>query len=96
MLNLKDPSLLKQQCYINGQWLDADNGETIPVTNPATGEVIASVPKMGKAEAERAVAGAAEAFKSWKKKSAKERATILRRWFDLMMANQDDLAVILT
>ncbi|MBV8678900.1 MAG: aldehyde dehydrogenase family protein, partial [Aquitalea sp.] len=96
MLNLKDPSLLKQQCYINGEWLDADNGETIPVTNPATGEIIASVPKMGTAEAERAVAGAAEAFKTWKKKSAKERSVILRRWFELMMANQDDLAVILT
>ena len=96
MLNLKDPSLLRQQCYINGQWLDADSGQTIAVTNPATGETIAHVPKMGRAEAERAVAGAAEAFKSWKKKSAKERAGILRKWFDLMMANQDDLAVILT
>ena len=96
MLNLKDPTLLRQQCYINGQWLDADSGETIAVTNPATGEVIAHVPKMGRAEAERAVAGAAEAFKTWKKKSAKERANILRKWFDLMMANQDDLGVILT
>ena len=89
MLNLKDPSLLKQQCYINGQWLDADNGETIPVTNPATGEVIATVPKMGKAEAERAVAGAAEAFKSWKKKSRmvihtcllmKQSVRLIPRW----------------
>lgn len=96
MLNLKDPALLKQQCYVNGAWLDADNGETIPVTNPATGETIASVPKMGKAEAERAVAGAAEAFLLWKRKPAKERAALLRRWFDLVMANQDDLAVILT
>ncbi|WP_019101567.1 NAD-dependent succinate-semialdehyde dehydrogenase [Chromobacterium haemolyticum] len=96
MLNLKDPALLKQQCYVNGAWLNADNGETIPVTNPATGETIASVPKMGKAEAERAVAGAAEAFLLWKRKPAKERAALLRRWFDLVMANQDDLAVILT
>ena len=96
MLNLKDPSLLRQQCYINGQWLDADSGETIAVTNPATGEVIAHVPKMGRAEAERAVAGAAEAFKTWKKKSAKERAGILRKWFDLMMANQEELARLLT
>ncbi|MDC7712520.1 NADP-dependent succinate-semialdehyde dehydrogenase [Vogesella sp. LYT5W] len=96
MLNLKDPSLLRQQCYINGQWVDADSGQTIAVTNPATGETIAHVPKMGSAEAQRAVDGAAEAFKTWKKKSAKERAGILRKWFDLMMANQDDLAVILT
>ncbi|MGL6070631.1 NADP-dependent succinate-semialdehyde dehydrogenase [Craterilacuibacter sp.] len=96
MLNLKDSTLLKQQCYINGQWLDADNGETIPVSNPANGEIIALVPKMGRAEAERAVAAAAVAFKLWKKKSAKERAVLLRRWFDLMMANQDDLAAILT
>ncbi|RQW28641.1 NADP-dependent succinate-semialdehyde dehydrogenase I [Rhodobacteraceae bacterium CH30] len=96
MLNLKDPSLLKQQCYLNGEWLDADNGETIPVSNPATGEIIAQVPKMGRAEAERAVAAAADAFKLWKKKSAKERAVLLRRWFDLMMANQDDLGAILT
>ncbi|MXR35389.1 NADP-dependent succinate-semialdehyde dehydrogenase [Craterilacuibacter sinensis] len=96
MLNLKDPSLLKQQCYLNGDWLDADNGETIPVSNPATGEIIAQVPKMGRAEAERAVAAAADAFKLWKKKSAKERAVLLRRWFDLMMANQDDLGAILT
>ncbi|MCL6261787.1 NADP-dependent succinate-semialdehyde dehydrogenase [Craterilacuibacter sp. RT1T] len=96
MLNLKDPSLLKQQCYLNGEWLDADNGETIPVSNPATGEIIAQVPKMGRAEAERAVAAAADAFPLWKKKSAKERALLLRRWFDLMMANQDDLAAILT
>jgi succinate-semialdehyde dehydrogenase/glutarate-semialdehyde dehydrogenase len=96
MLQLKDPTLLRQQCYIDGQWLDADGGETIAVTNPATGAVIASVPKMGTAETERAVAAAERAFPLWKKKTAKERAAILRRWFDLLMANQDDLAVILT
>ncbi|KMN30549.1 succinate-semialdehyde dehydrogenase [Chromobacterium sp. LK1] len=96
MLNLKDPTLLKQQCYVNGAWIDADNGETIPVSNPATGKIVAHVPKMGKAEAELAVAGAAAAFQEWKRKPAKERAAILRRWFDLVMANQDDLAVILT
>ncbi|MDF0604667.1 NAD-dependent succinate-semialdehyde dehydrogenase [Neisseriaceae bacterium TC5R-5] len=96
MLNLKDPTLLKQQCYINGSWQDANNGETIPVANPATGAIIASVPKMGKVEAERAVAAAAAAFAGWKKTPAKERSKLLRRWFDLMMANQDDLALILT
>lgn len=96
MLNLKDPTLLRQQCYIDGRWQDADSGATIAVTNPATGEQIATVPKMGRAEAERAVDAAARAFGAWKKQTAKARALILRRWYDLMMANQEDLATILT
>ena len=96
MLSLKDPGLLKSQCFINGQWVDADNGETIAVTNPATGEVIGSIPKMGVAETRRAVEAANVAFKTWRKKTAKERSVILRKWFDLMMAAQDDLAAILT
>jgi succinate-semialdehyde dehydrogenase/glutarate-semialdehyde dehydrogenase len=96
MLNLKDPSLLKQQCYIDGQWLSADNGAVIDVSNPATGEHIASIPEMGTSEAQRAVAAAERAFPLWKKKTAKERSALLRRWFELMMENQDDLAAILT
>ncbi|POA98150.1 succinate-semialdehyde dehydrogenase I [Chromobacterium sinusclupearum] len=96
MLNLQDPTLLRQQCYLGGKWLDADGGQHIAVHNPATGEQIAKVPKMGAAEAERAVAAAARAFPAWKAKSAKERAAILRRWFDLIMAHQQDLAIILT
>ncbi|MEN6081176.1 NADP-dependent succinate-semialdehyde dehydrogenase [Chromobacterium piscinae] len=96
MLNLQDPKLLRQQCYLNGQWLDADSGQSISVQNPATGETVGQVPKMGAAEAERAVAAAARAFPTWKAKSAKERAAILRRWFDLIIAHQQDLAVILT
>ncbi|GGP26429.1 NAD-dependent succinate-semialdehyde dehydrogenase [Silvimonas amylolytica] len=95
-MNLKDPSLLRQQCYINGQWQDADNKESIPVTNPATGEIIATIPKMGAAETRRAIDAANAAWPAWRKKSAKERATILRRWNDLMLANVDDLATILT
>lgn len=95
-MQLKDPSLLRTQCYINGEWCDADSGETIAVYNPATGEKIAEVPKMGRAEADRAVAAASAALKSWKNKSAKERSKILRRWYDLLIENQDDLAVILT
>lgn len=95
-MQLKDPSLFKTQCYINGQWCDADSGETIAVYNPATGEEIARVPKMGRAEADRAVAAASDAFKSWKKKSAKERSNIMRRWYDLLIANQEDLGIILT
>ncbi|OHX20846.1 NADP-dependent succinate-semialdehyde dehydrogenase [Chromobacterium sphagni] len=96
MLNLQDAKLLRQQCYLDGQWLDADGGQFIAVHNPANGETIGQVPKMGAAEAERAVAAAARAFPAWKAKSAKERAVILRRWFDLIMAHQQDLAVILT
>ncbi|AOZ52825.1 succinate-semialdehyde dehydrogenase (NADP(+)) [Chromobacterium vaccinii] len=95
-MNLQDPKLLRQQCYLDGQWLDADNGQSIAVQNPATGETVGQVPKMGAAEAERAVAAAARAFPAWKAKSAKERAAILRRWFDLIIAHQQDLAVILT
>lgn len=96
MLKLNDPTLLKEQCYINGEWTDAVGGDRIPVTNPATGETLAHVPAMGRTEAERAVAAAAVAFKSWKKKTAKERAALLRRWFNLIQANQEDLAVLLT
>lgn len=95
-MQLKDPSLFKQQCYINGQWLDADSGSTLDVTNPATGALLGTVPKMGQAETLKAVAAAEAAMKLWKKTPAKARANILRRWFDLMMANQDDLATILT
>ncbi|MBP6563537.1 MAG: NAD-dependent succinate-semialdehyde dehydrogenase [Neisseriaceae bacterium] len=95
-MQLKDSSLFKQQCYIDGQWLDADSGQTLTVTNPATGAVLGTVPKMGQTETLKAVAAAEAAMKIWKKTPAKARATILRRWFDLMMANQDDLAAILT
>lgn len=96
MLNLKDPSLLRQQCYIDGQWLDADSGEKIAVNNPATGEIIAHVPKMGTQETRRAIEAANRAWPAWKAKTAKERSTVLRRLFDLMILNQEDLAVILT
>ncbi|WP_179958415.1 NADP-dependent succinate-semialdehyde dehydrogenase [Chitinimonas arctica] len=96
MLNLKDPSLLRQQCYIAGQWLDADSGERIAVTNPATGELVGHVPKMGRQETRRAIEAAEQAWPAWKAKTAKERSTVLRKLFDLMLANQDDLAAILT
>ena len=96
MLTLKDPSLFSQRWYIDGAWSDADSGKTIAVTNPATGAVIGSIPDMGAAEAHRAIDAAARAFPAWAAKTAKERAVILRRWFELMMANQDDLAVLMT
>ncbi|MDF7676238.1 NAD-dependent succinate-semialdehyde dehydrogenase [Neisseriaceae bacterium ESL0693] len=95
-MQLNHPNLLKTQCYINGTWLDADNKGVIAVTNPATGEHIADVPNMNSAEATRAVAAAQAALKPWQAKTAKERSVLLRRWFDLMMQHQDDLAKILT
>jgi succinate-semialdehyde dehydrogenase/glutarate-semialdehyde dehydrogenase len=95
-LNLKDPSLFRQQCYIDGRWVDADSSRTIPVNNPATGEILGTVPNMGAAETRRAIEAANTAFPAWRAKTAKERSAILRKWFDLMMANQEDLAKILT
>ena len=95
-LSLKDPSLLRQQCYINGQWVDADSSKTIDVTNPATGEVLGTIPQMGAAETRRAIEAANAAWPAWRKKTAKERANILRKLFNLMMENQEDLAVLMT
>ncbi|KLN60350.1 succinate-semialdehyde dehydrogenase [Kiloniella spongiae] len=96
MLKLTNENLLKSQCYIDGEWIDADNAETMDVLNPATGEVITSVPKMGQAETERAITAANAVQKNWAKRPAKERANILRNWFNLIMANQEDLAQIIT
>nr|WP_299200938.1 NAD-dependent succinate-semialdehyde dehydrogenase [uncultured Amphritea sp.] len=95
-MTLKDPSLLKQQAYVNGQWIDALNGETNVVLNPATGEQIATVPDLGAEETEAAIVAADIAFKSWKKKTAKERSVLLRKWFELIVANKDDLAILMT
>ena len=97
MLALKDPSLLKQQCYLNGAWVDAPAGaQTTTVINPATGEVIGHVPRMGRDAAAQAINDANASWKAWRNKTAKERSAILRKWFDLMVANADDLALILT
>jgi succinate-semialdehyde dehydrogenase / glutarate-semialdehyde dehydrogenase len=96
MLQLKDPSLLRQQAYLNGQWCNADDGSSFAVTNPATGEIIGTVPNMGAAETKRAIAAANDAWKSWRAKTGKERSAILRKWNDLMLANVDDLATIMT
>jgi succinate-semialdehyde dehydrogenase/glutarate-semialdehyde dehydrogenase len=96
MMQLKDPSLFRQQAYVNGEWCGADSGATHPVTNPATGETIGSVPLMGAAETRRAIAAANEAWRQWRRKTAKERSIVLRKWNDLMLANLDDLALIMT
>mgnify|MGYP003624288768 FL=1 len=95
-MKLNDGKLFRQQCYINGAWTDADSGETIDVTNPATGEKLGTVPKMGAAETKRAIEAANAAWPAWRAKTAKERAQILRKWFELMMANQDDLGTLMT
>ncbi len=96
MLALKDGALLRQSCYIDGAWVGADSGETIVVTNPASGAAIASVPRCGAAETGRAIAAAERALKTWRRTTAAERSRILRRWFDLLLANQDDLAQLMT
>ena len=95
-IQLKDPSLLQTKCYVAGEWQDADTNATFNVTDPATGTVICAVPKMGEAETRRAIDAANRAWPTWRKKTAKERATILRKWYELMIANVDDLALILT
>jgi succinate-semialdehyde dehydrogenase/glutarate-semialdehyde dehydrogenase len=95
-VKLKDPGLLRMQGYIAGQWIDAESGLRCPVVNPATLESIGTVPEMGAAETRAAIDAASAAYPSWAARTAKDRAVILRRWFDLMMENQEDLARILT
>jgi succinate-semialdehyde dehydrogenase/glutarate-semialdehyde dehydrogenase len=96
VLPLKDSRLFRQQGYINGQWRDADSKATINVTNPADGSVIGTIPRMGAAETRRAIEAANAVLPAWRAKLAKERANILRKWFELMIANTDDLALIMT
>ncbi|SNX71029.1 succinate semialdehyde dehydrogenase [Cereibacter ovatus] len=93
---LKDPLLLETRAFVAGEWVGADDGATFEVTNPARGDVICAVPDLGRAETARAIAAAAQAMTDWAGRTAKERAQVMRRWFDLMMAHQDDLATILT
>jgi len=95
-LELQDPTLLKTQAYIDGQWLDGDSGESFQVLNPATGETIAEVASCGAAETRRAIEAAEAAQKHWRTLPAKERSTVLRRWYELIMANQEDLARLMT
>src|SRR5713226_2163443 len=94
--SLSDTKLFRQANYIDGGWVEARGAAAIDVDNPATGEVIGSVPKLGRAETRTAIDAAARALPAWRAKTAKERAIVLRRWFDLMMANQEDLAQLMT
>ena len=96
MLNIKDIGIFHQQCFIDGGWLDADSGESIVIRNPATGETLGTVPKMGAAETRRAIDAANAALPGWRATTAGERAKLLRRWHELMLTHQDDLALIMT
>jgi succinate-semialdehyde dehydrogenase/glutarate-semialdehyde dehydrogenase len=93
---LQDPRLFRQACFVDGAWLESGARGSIAVDNPATGETIGTVPRMGREDARRAIDAASRAFPGWRSKTAKERAAVLRRWFDLMLANQDDLARLMT
>jgi len=93
---LKDPRLFRQCCYINGVWIGSSDHASINVDNPATGEILGTVPRLGAAETRSAIEAANAAFSAWSQKTGKERAVVLRRWFDLMMENQEDLARLMT
>src|SRR5438477_8438499 len=93
---LKDIRLFREACYVNGDWIISSTGATTDVDNPATAEILGTVPKMGTAETRTAIDAASKAFPAWSKKTGKERAAILRRWFDLMMENHEELARLMT
>ena len=95
-IQLSDQRLFREQCYVDGAWIDAEDGRTIKVTDPANGETIGTVPSVGVAETRRAIEAAGRALPAWRAKTAKERAAILRKWFELVMANADDLAFLMT
>ena len=95
-MHIQDQKLFQQQCYIDGAWVGADSGETLDVTNPADGAKLGTVPKMGAAETQRAIDAAGAAYPAWRALTAKQRADILRRWYELMLENQEDLAQLMT
>lgn len=93
---LKDTSLLKHQCYINGKWVDAKSGKTFEVEDPASGKPIGAMPEMNKDDVQDAIDAAAAAFPSFRKTTGRERSRMLRKWYQLMMDNADDLAKLIT
>lgn len=95
-LKLNDPTLFRQQAYIAGEWVNADSGNTVDVSNPANNEIIGTVPDMGAVETKRAIESANKAWPSWRAKTASERSTVLEKWFELIIQNQQDLATIMT
>jgi succinate-semialdehyde dehydrogenase / glutarate-semialdehyde dehydrogenase len=92
-MKLNDATLLKERCYVGGEWIGEPSD---PVNNPATGETIARVPRFGAVETTDAIQKAERAFPAWSRKTAKERSVLLRRWFDLMIANKEDIALLMT
>lgn len=96
MMHLQQPDLFRQSCYIDGQWVDAGSEGTIDVINPATGELVGQVPALGRHETQAAIKAAADAYVLWRQRTAKDRSQIMRRWYDLIMTHQEDLAVIMT
>ncbi|MDA0655636.1 MAG: NADP-dependent succinate-semialdehyde dehydrogenase [Proteobacteria bacterium] len=95
-MQLSDKKLFRQQCYLDGAWVDADSGDTFDVNNPATDDKLGSVPKMGATETRRAIEAANAALPAWRARTAKDRGAILRKWYELMLENQEDLAVLMT
>ena len=95
-VSLQDPRLFRQACYIDGAWVDTTAHGVIDVDNPATGETIGTVPRLGRAETRQAIEAAERAFPAWRKKTAKERAAIVRKWYELMLQHQEDLARLMT
>ncbi|MGH8131711.1 MAG: NAD-dependent succinate-semialdehyde dehydrogenase [Steroidobacteraceae bacterium] len=95
-MKLRDPDLLRTRAFVGGKWLDAPGGAALPVVNPATREPLGTVPDMGAADTRRAIEAAAQAFPAWAAHTARERAAHLRRWYELIMANQEDLATLMT
>jgi succinate-semialdehyde dehydrogenase/glutarate-semialdehyde dehydrogenase len=95
-MKLQDPRLFRELCFVDGNWVGADSGGTLPVHNPATAAILGVIPNMGTEETRRAIAAAAAALRSWAARTAKDRAVIMRRWFDLMLVNQEDLAILMT
>lgn len=91
-MQLNDPQLFRQQAFIDGAWVNADSRQTVDVTNPAQGQLLGNVPLMGGSEAIRAIAAADAALPAWRERTAKDRAQILRRWFELILQHEDDLA----
>ena len=95
-VSLKDSKLFRQSCYVDGSWIDAKSGGTITVDNPATGEVVGTVPKCGTSETRAAIEAGDKALPAWRKKTAKERSAVVRRWYELMLEHQEDLARLMT
>lgn len=93
---LKDMRLFREACYVDGQWIQAHSGQTFEVDNPATQEILGKVPNCGAAETKEAIEAANRAFSAWSKTTAKERQIVLRKWYELILANQEDLAKLMT